>query len=49
MRSFLNSFTNPFTLDLRALALMRIGTGALIVMDLLLRSQSLMAFMSKRE
>ena len=48
MRSLLNSFTNPFTLDLRALALMRIGVGALIVMDLLLRSQSLMAFMSEK-
>ena len=48
MRSFLNSFSNPFTLDLRALALMRIGVGALIVMDLLLRSRSLMAFMSEK-
>ena len=46
MRSFFKSFSNPFILDLRALALMRIGVGALILTDLLLRAPSFMAFMT---
>ena len=48
MRSLFKSFSNPFVLDLRALALMRIGVGALILVDLLLRAPSFMAFMGDR-
>ena len=48
MRSLFKSYSNPFTLDLRALALMRIGVGALILIDLLLRAPSFMAFMTDR-
>jgi len=48
MRSLFKSLSNPFALDLRALALMRIGVGALILTDLLLRAPSFMAFMTDR-
>lgn len=48
MGSLFKSMSNPFTLDLRALALMRIGVGALILTDLLLRLPSFMAFMGDR-
>ena len=48
MGSLFKSYSNPFTLDLRALALMRIGVGALILIDLLLRAPSFMAFMTDR-
>lgn len=48
MRSLFKSLSNPFTLDLRALALMRIGVGALILVDLLLRASSFTAFMGER-
>ena len=48
MRSFFKSLSNPFALDLRALALMRIGVGALILTDLLLRAPSFMAFLAER-
>jgi predicted DCC family thiol-disulfide oxidoreductase YuxK len=48
MRSLFKSLSNPFVLDLRALALMRIGVGALILIDLLLRASSFTAFMGDR-
>ncbi len=48
MSPLFKSMSNPFTLDLRALALMRIGVGALILTDLLLRVPSFMAFMADR-
>ena len=48
MLSLPKSLSNPFSLDLRALALMRIGVGALILIDLLLRASSFTAFMTDR-
>jgi hypothetical protein len=48
MRSLFKSFSNPFVLDLRALAIMRIGVGALILVDLLLRGSSFTAFLGDR-
>ena len=48
MRSLIKSASNPFALDLRAIALMRIGVGALILVDLLLRAPSFMAFMTEQ-
>ena len=48
MRSIFKALSNPFTLDLRALALMRIGVGALILTDILLRASSFSAFLAER-
>jgi len=48
MASLFKSFSNPFTLDLRALALMRIGVGALILTDLFLRSLTFTEFLTDK-
>ena len=36
-----NFFSNPFVLDLRALAILRIGVGLLILVDLAIRAPDL--------
>ncbi|WP_232066349.1 hypothetical protein [Hymenobacter sp. BT18] len=43
MRRLLPALQNPFELDLRALALLRIGTGAVVLTDLIIRSTDLVA------
>jgi predicted DCC family thiol-disulfide oxidoreductase YuxK len=42
----MRSFSNPFIIDLRALALMRMGIGLLILVDLCIRWPDIDAFMS---
>ena len=41
MRIWSLKFDNPFTLDLRALALLRIGLGAILLADLVIRAPDL--------
>ena len=46
MRASFFKLNNPFTLDLRALALLRIGLGALLLADLALRAPDLAIWLS---
>lgn len=48
MRIWSLKFDNPFTLDLRALALLRIGLGAILLADLVIRAPDLAVWLSDR-